>query len=962
MPEPGREAVQTLLLDKTVMKRISKEKDKIIQAAEKLEELPSQDLSNLELDQIAELEALEKKLKATFAPLENSNPKIALLKIIEKGSKKLQGIEEENKTSYEVLLGALENRISNNDFSDWKEIQKIGKKLSEISEESKVESQDLSKLLSKVDLIEWGGKVEVLLKKANTKNAQIEKILSEAPVGASRLLTYAQLSQKMTGKSDNLNEKDVFTKACQFLDEDDLRQLSNKIQYFISDCRTKEINDRSSRILKTLEWCVDIFENSNLQNLEQLIDQMFELKLYDTETFKELEEMQGTVKQCRKEANLLKANHNKLHRLLDKYKSDHMPALEQLRQISKLPIEEAKGFKKSFGKKLQGIQDLLKDDIKALNERILKVEAYGEEIDKFWKKYPEEQFLKFFYKGKKFEKVLKDFDDLICKYNALDFSCKDYRVKIDQIISILRAQSLLEKREFDGIEYNIECWVSTYEELNGKDCELKNQLELTIRKAKQCESIIAKIKRNSGAKKQEKEELPTLEEAEEVLKDLQNIGERFGLDSQQNYLSSVISGVKNRLKNLINDKELMFHDLQTQLEFLRKTPLDLDNELFELNKREAQAVKFLESVKELDPSTFESAYSSIEDAYQMLSVKVLEWEDIRGSIFKEKELSRVIEKALIEGEAGLNKISSFKSQYRAGIKYMKDISLEARLMKAYLSSLKQEFLRRQRMEVGVQTRKSVIDFVQLSSLINEVDDLLLRLKTSPEQKYKKELEDLYDGVRFVRDLFQEVKRHLELAVYTTDMKRLNSSMPSSTFKSFVDITGPIIDHKTNLEIKEKEQREMTKSLTMNAKPQKKSPFIMDARYMEPEKPKKAALKPYDPFGSNKMLSDLAVPPLKTSTEKSQTAPGKKRTKTKEEGPPKPIVNKDFISQDLRNYYSKTWKFMMERNRHLDISGLDALLASKTLEKSIYDKIKRSPIEYDVLCSSISNTLKNVLYL
>ena len=74
---------------------------------------------------------------------------------------------------------------------------------------------------------------------------------------------------------------------------------------------------------------------------------------------------------------------------------------------------------------------------------------------------------------------------------------------------------------------------------------------------------------------------------------------------------------------------------------------------------------------------------------------------------------------------------------------------------------------------------------------------------------------------------------------------------------------------------------------------------------------------------------------------------------------KPVVNRNSINQDLRNYYCKNWKKLMENNAHLDISGLDALMSSKSLEKAMYDKIKKNPLEYDVLCTSITNTLRHV---
>jgi len=77
---------------------------------------------------------------------------------------------------------------------------------------------------------------------------------------------------------------------------------------------------------------------------------------------------------------------------------------------------------------------------------------------------------------------------------------------------------------------------------------------------------------------------------------------------------------------------------------------------------------------------------------------------------------------------------------------------------------------------------------------------------------------------------------------------------------------------------------------------------------------------------------------------------------------KPKVDKNQINDALRNYYKKNWKSCMEENLHFDISGLDALMASKGLEKSLYDRLKAKPLEYDACCASVSNTLRHVSQL
>jgi hypothetical protein len=70
----------------------------------------------------------------------------------------------------------------------------------------------------------------------------------------------------------------------------------------------------------------------------------------------------------------------------------------------------------------------------------------------------------------------------------------------------------------------------------------------------------------------------------------------------------------------------------------------------------------------------------------------------------------------------------------------------------------------------------------------------------------------------------------------------------------------------------------------------------------------------------------------------------------------------MVNEELRSYYCKNWKKLMESNPYLEISGLDALMSSKSLEKAIYDRIKKSPLEYDVLCTSITNTLRHILQM
>lgn len=54
------------------------------------------------------------------------------------------------------------------------------------------------------------------------------------------------------------------------------------------------------------------------------------------------------------------------------------------------------------------------------------------------------------------------------------------------------------------------------------------------------------------------------------------------------------------------------------------------------------------------------------------------------------------------------------------------------------------------------------------------------------------------------------------------------------------------------------------------------------------------------------------------------------------------------------------KYLLEKNEAIDLSGLDALMAIKNLEKQIYEKYVPNPLEYDSLCQKICKAFKYLI--
>lgn len=71
---------------------------------------------------------------------------------------------------------------------------------------------------------------------------------------------------------------------------------------------------------------------------------------------------------------------------------------------------------------------------------------------------------------------------------------------------------------------------------------------------------------------------------------------------------------------------------------------------------------------------------------------------------------------------------------------------------------------------------------------------------------------LQEGAVFISELFNDVKRYLEFNIFGLDLATLSNSPPLDHFKNFVDLTGPIMDYKINLEIQEKDKISMHRRL------------------------------------------------------------------------------------------------------------------------------------------------------
>lgn len=202
------------------------------------------------------------------------------------------------------------------------------------------------------------------------------------------------------------------------------------------------------------------------------------------------------------------------------------------------------------------------------------------------------------------------------------------------------------------------------------------------------------------------------------------------------------------------------------------------------------------------------------------------------------------------------------------------------------------------------------------------------------------------------------------------------SLESNCFKSFVDLTTEITDHKIKLEIGGKDIQPLPVKKTKAEKTKKKKPygkfgkeFALISRMGPPEgeeeddsmaleSPTKATPKKKQSGKSSMNTSAKKRGQLYTSgaliSSRMENSPNKKVMIQRPNDwaeeiyeslqIKKPSYLPSNIPQNLRQYHISVVKHFLDSNAYFEISGLDSLLLAKSLEKEIYEKFEENEMD------------------
>ena len=835
-------------------------------------------------------------------------------------------------------------------------------RIAELCNKLKLKDEALKHALEKIDMVCWLQEASNLLASPLTDSSELEELHSRAPKAIYYHLVYIALANRLTKtvQSPKLEiiEKDVHAALCAYFNRgEDILECKDEIKKFIERTRKKSHSEKIERLLSVTENLLRLYEKSDMADCDSVIEDLFELKFHSTIAFHFVEVLQKNIEKLRREIAILSAPRpNKSAEKANKHKG----ALFIMRELERPEVSRARELIVQINQLPNGVKETYSEVEENLKSKV-------EAVDKFRGKMKDlkTKYQKFKLVTGKVDTLVSEFEKLVKEYCQLDFGCDEYRREIEKYSWMVKANCALEGKPYDGSGKSIESWKKLLENVKEWGGTLTIALENKLQFAKGFVREVDKLKAALNNPRTDKEKLLTLKEAEELLKELNKNCREIDIGPEKNILEGIVAGVQAKLKLLQPGHQLFLHELVNCMDFLKRAALNLKEEISPLTEIEKKASEFLQRVRELSPEQFIQKQFEFQGIYESLGVKVVEWEDMIASVLQEEKVIERINANINSGMVDLASAQDIREQYK-DIKYQKDIRLETNLMVMYLQLLRTEFEKRQDGNYREDTAKPAIDYLLLSVLIQELEDLTYRLKTS-DSNFKTEIQNQNELHRFVQELFNDVKRHLEYSVYSLSLEGLNTYPPKKLYKKFVDITGPILDYKINLEFQEREKIQKNKMLFPSKESNKRQALLLESKY---SRDKDSVGPPAQHMGygttvahsfDERKISGLVKSPLDSSLADTGSKPNHHPFRDEPESVPvKPDVGMSAITEDLRNYYQKNWKKLMESNSHLEISGLDALMASKSLEKAIYDKIKKNPLEYDVFCTSITNSLRHII--
>ena len=562
---------------------------------------------------------------------------------------------------------------------------------------------------------------------------------------------------------------------------------------FVEINRNVKKCENIEKYLDLLDDVTRVFENNDFLKCEWLIEELMDMKLSEVKTYHRLQATKTNIENAKREKCNLEANRMRVSNL-QKSLIDY----NHVKEIVRFKDTKAQESLKCFNE----LPDLIKKDfieeINIINKELKQIDGFSHCIDALSKKLS----AGIAENNLNLDNMIKEFNSILNNYQLSNYGSEKTDNMIEDVYNTLKGGCLLENKEFGIDGKSINTWENVISRI-AMNHPLRGQMN---QKTVQVRAFINKVENiKAWSKGSEKYDIASFKRQ---LNEVKKFSEHIDFNSDLNWAETLIKGIESRMGDIDSHSgdSIVLHELQSHLEYFKRVPLDLEKDFNKYQMKEKNALEFLKIIRQVSTAQLAREFDFLNKDYQNLNVIILEFEDIKGSLQDESNTLLEIDELLKTEFGDINAIVKQRDRYRE-LKFKKNINIEAKLAILYLGSLKQDSDARLKLDSETDKEqcdnlKPGIDYMVLTALVAEIDDLTVRLRNLGKfNGGSEDFEKYLELSRFVKLLYDDVQKHLESFIHTMNLDQITKQPPKKLYKRFVDLTGPIIDYKINLEIR-----------------------------------------------------------------------------------------------------------------------------------------------------------------
>lgn len=454
-------------------------------------------------------------------------------------------------------------------------------KISDLIKKLKIKDDQLKQSLELIEGILWNKEALLVLQ---TGTEDYESFKSRAPkcVQDSHLMTKLQEKEEM----DEEFSEDIVRKALEenFNNAEEFMETKTELKKFIDRARRKYLGDKVERLLRVAEHIISCIDEDDNNDYGDILEEMFELKFHSTKLFQQIEEFQKIGSNIKRQVALFVDNLNKCKLKNDKIKNKSVLGL--MRELERPDVKKAQDIQKLLDQIPVTMKKAFKTIQELIRQKLDQVDLFRAKVKELKSKYAKNK-----NSAPKSDTLVTEFEKIVKEYCSLDISAEDIRVDIEKHSWLVKASCALEGKNYDGTSRNLDSWKKMHDSIKDWGGSVATSIEKKIQTAKSFIREVEKIRNANPSSKIDKDKLPTLEQALDFIQDINRNCKEVDLGQDRILMENQVSFVQSKIK-LASSQNVMLHDLQAAMEFLRRASLNLKVELTNLNEVEKKALDF----------------------------------------------------------------------------------------------------------------------------------------------------------------------------------------------------------------------------------------------------------------------------------------------------------------------------------------------------------------------------------